>query len=439
VTDEGRERRVSDVAVVDGSDVLVVNGPDGPRLPQLDEGFPSPAQVFAAAGIGPGAAVAAPTRRVDGSPVRAVHLVTVERRPDGTEWLPLGRLVAPAGVVDAITRGLDEWTGRTPRPANRPAWYASGWSADADRWIDAQLAGLGRRRAGPSEPVKIWSLSAVLRVPTRTATDDAAADPVFFKAACDWFGAEPAITQTLAAIAPLTMPTVLAADSSRAWMLMSPLPGGGSEPSVGTAVAAATALARLQVTVVDHVPGLRAAGLPDRTLRPTCTGLAAVVEDSIELSQLTADERAAATAMLPWLLGRVEAFAQLGLPYSVAHGDLHLGNVAADDDTLTIFDWTDAAVSFPFLDATHLAASTRSDAEVGPRVLAAYADVWGEGYDRAVVDRMIDEAPLVNRVYQMVSYEGIYRSREPDSLWEMRGIVAQSLRQLIGQWRSATA
>jgi len=137
--------------------------------------------------------------------------------------------------------------------------------------------------------------------------------------------------------------------------------------------------------------------------------------------------------MLPWLIDRLEAFATVGLPYSVAHGDLHLGNLAVDGDEMTLYDWTDAAISFPFLDAAHLAASAR--AEVGGSVLAAYADVWSEGYDRVDVERMLELAPLLDRVYQMISYEGIYRSREPDSMWEMRGIVALSLRQLTEQWR----
>jgi aminoglycoside phosphotransferase (APT) family kinase protein len=198
-------------------------------------------------------------------------------------------------------------------------------------------------------------------------------------------------------------------------------------------------LARLQRQLVDRLPALRAAGLPDRTLQPTRAGLEAVVGDSVELPQLTADERAEATAMLPWLLDRLDTFADLGIPYSVAHGDLHLGNVAGHASAITLYDWTDAAAGFPFLDAVHLAASTRSDPAVGPRVLAAYSDVWSEGYDCADVEQMLGQAPLVNRIYQMISYEGIYRSREPDSLWEMRGIVALSLRQLIEQWHLSGA
>ena len=435
MTNGDSKQWVSLVAVTSGSDILAVPGPAGPRLPQIADGFPSPAQVLAAGGVGPDVAViAAPPRFVEGTPARIVHLVSVEdSSPAGTDWVSVDQLDEPADVRDAIGLGTDEWTGRVSRPANRPDWFAPGWSADADRWIDEQLEDLGRRRTGPSEPLKIWSLSAVLRIPTRTIDGDAPAAPVFFKATCEWFRTEPAFTKAIAAITPDHLPRVLAVDHARAWMLMDPLPGDGTEPPVAEAVPAAVVLARLQMELVGHLPVLRAAGLPDRTLQPTCAGLTAVVEDSVELSQLNADERADAIVMLPWLIDRLEAFATVGLPYSVAHGDLHLGNLAVDGDEMTLYDWTDAAISFPFLDAAHLAASAR--AEVGGSVLAAYADVWSEGYDRVDVERMLELAPLLDRVYQMISYEGIYRSREPDSMWEMRGIVALSLRQLTEQWR----
>lgn len=437
VTNDGREKRESVVAVVNGSDVLVVGGPSGPHLPCFDHGFPSPAQVFDAAGIGPDTGtIVAPTRHVGGTPAQIVHLVTVENRLDGTDWIPLDRLDATTAVLDTIRLGLDEWSGRVPRPANRPAWYACGWVEEADSWIDDRLAELGRRRAGASEPLKVWSLSAVFRIPTTTLDRDTPAAPVFFKAASEWFRAEPTFTEAIAAITPEHLPRVLAVDHTAAWMLMDPLPSGGERPPLDEAVPAVVILARLQIELLGHLPGLRADGMPDRTLHPTRAGLTAVVEDSIELDQLTTEERADATAMLPWLLDRLDAFDAIGLPYSVAHGDLHIGNVAVAGDERVLYDWTDAAISFPFLDAAHLAASAGE--EVGAKVLAAYADVWSEGYARADVERMLEQAPLLDRVYQMISYEGIYRSREPDSLWEMRGIVALSLRQLIEKWRAST-
>ena len=46
------------------------------------------------------------------------------------------------------------------------------------------------------------------------------------------------------------------------------------------------------------------------------------------------------------------------MPYTLGHGDLHLGNVALVDDHVLLFDWTDAAVTFPALDIALLARSS---------------------------------------------------------------------------------
>ena len=49
------------------------------------------------------------------------------------------------------------------------------------------------------------------------------------------------------------------------------------------------------------------------------------------------------------------------MPYTLGHGDLHLGNVALVDDHVLLFDWTDAAVTFPALDIALLARSSGVD------------------------------------------------------------------------------
>jgi hypothetical protein len=50
-------------------------------------------------------------------------------------------------------------------------------------------------------------------------------------------------------------------------------------------------MARIQMIMIGHLAELRAAGAPDRTLEPTLEGLAMIISDSLELDQLTAEER----------------------------------------------------------------------------------------------------------------------------------------------------
>jgi hypothetical protein len=56
--------------------------------------------------------------------------------------------------------------------------------------------------------------------------------------------------------------------------------------------------------------------------------------------------------------------------------------------------------------------------------------IWRDAFPEADVDRALALAPLVNKVFQAISYEGIYRAQEPAARWEMPGIVAATLREL---------
>ena len=128
------------------------------------------------------------------------------------------------------------------------------------------------------------------------------------------------------------------------------------------------------------------------------------------------------------------------MPYTLGHGDLHLGNVALVDDHVLLFDWTDAAVTFPALDIALLARSSGVSDSPADRdtILDAYAQVWRESYPEADVDEALRLAPLANQIYQTVSYEGIYRAQEERTRWEIGGVVARTLRSLAKQWRAST-
>lgn len=413
------------VAAVHGDRVRV--RPDGglPTVPGSD-GWAETAEVLAAAGD-PSGQIMAPAWRIDTDPATTVHLAEVG--PGDGPWLDLSRLDRLAHddqVRTAVLTGIAEHRGQRPHPAGRPAWFGPTWRAEADRWIDARLAEVALVRRGRGAVVKFWSLSVILAVPTD-------AGPVYFKAACDHFRAEPAITAVIARHVAAAVPELIAVDPVRGWMLMWALPDLGDERNPRLAPEVARTMASIQLVLSDHLDELAGAGTPDRTLGPTLAGLLEVVEDSLELDQLDASERRTAVAMLPWLTDRITALAEAGLPWSLGHGDLHLGNVAAAGDHLVIFDWTDAAVTFPVLDAALLARSAGD--EVAPAVRAAYAAVWRQAGLGAEVDAGLAMAPLVNTAYQAVTYEAIYRAQEPRTRWEMRGVVARALRYLGQQWR----
>ena len=199
-------------------------------------------------------------------------------------------------------------------------------------------------------------------------------------------------------------------------------------PPAGLGAAAARILANLQLRSLDHVREIEAVGVPVRGLAETRHVFDEILVSSIELDDLAQDELTAARALRDEVHAVFEELGSLGLPETLTHSDLHPGNVAHGSDALQLYDWSDAAVSHPFLDLVHLLRSIPEEEEAETR--AAYADVWRAAYPNVDVDRALELATQVNTIFQMVTYEQLCRSLEDASYWEMRGVVARFLRAL---------
>jgi len=371
-----------------------------------------------------GAVLVAPQLQVHEDPMVLLSVFSSRGEPVGGTWTPIDELAEDSATIAALRTAAAVADGSAPTPTHRTDWFRRSWYDEVEAWVDARLAERGRRRTGAVEAMGVWSLSAVLRVPCDPAP------PVWFKAACPHFHAEPALTRLVAEMAPDHAPRLVALDEDPAWLLMEDLPGAeddDEELPAGLGRAAARVAATLHVRSLDHLAEIEAAGVPIRDLATTRRRFDDVLDHSVELDQLSADEIAAARATRDDVHAVLEELSGLGIPDTLVHGDLHIGNVA-HGDTPVVFDWSDAAVSHPFLDLVLLAERLPEDQQAEAR--EAYAEVWRAERPGADVDRALALAPYANAVYQAISYEQIYATQEDASYWEMRGVVARFLRTL---------
>ena len=335
-------------------------------LPRVDVGDSSYAAALCGGGVN--AQAASPALLVRSAPRLILHVFAADPSdPPPPDWLSLDdldRLAEPPEVAAGVALAARQWLDPAARPAERPAVFCPGWRAAADAWIDDQLLRLGWQRTGPSEPVKLWSLSTVWRTPIRGAVES-----VYLKAAFPHFAAEAAITALLSTLLPGSVPDVVAVDTDRSWLLMRPL------PSVDPAgLASGIRLAGLQSMTLSNLTELRATGVAERGRAALLAGLHTVVTSSVELDLLSEPERGDVHAMEGWLATQVKALADCGLPETLVHGDLHLGNVAGCATAPMLYDWSDAAVAFPSLDVALLLFDTPADQHDG--VWTTYLDVW---------------------------------------------------------------
>ena len=412
------------------SSVVAVPTPDGPRLPRHPERWPDHRDLLSELRA-PDAVLVAPPWREDDGTVTYV-LVGSASGLEGAAWHPLDDLdplaLSPAAAA-GIRRAATEQVQGAPDDG-RAAWFRPGWRDRVDAWVDEVLPLHGCARTGPAEAIKIWSLSAVLRYPVLREGEEG---ELWFKATCEGFRTEPALTQAVCRLVPSVMPQVLAVEPDEAWMLMERI----DEPEEGVGAAhapdIARALARLQLDTLAERELLRRAGLPDRGLESTLASMRVVLHDSVEQHLMPEGLREAAAALEPWLEERLRSFWSHGLPDTLSHGDLHLGNVAWVRDHPVFFDWTDACLTHPFLDARHLAddAFGSGGEEARTAVWEAYAEAWRAACPGLDLDAAWAQVREAEAVFQMISYEQIYRAQPEVSRWELATVVVEILQKLV--------
>lgn len=273
--------------------------------------------------------------------------------------------------------------------------------AAADAWIRAHI-----EPTGAIEAVHERTWANVWRVPT-----DGGA--VFFKACAAVQAFEPRLTAELSARWPDDVPTVIAHDDARGWLLLAdagtPIAVFGNPPEAWLRVLPRYAelqrgeTAWTEEHLAHGVPDLRLAALPARF-------------DDVLRSDLPleADEIARLRSYAPRLAAEAIELAGAGIPESIQHDDLHMGNVYALGDGLRVLDWGDSSISHPF---ASLVVTFRFLEQVNglgrddpwfARLRDAYLEPWGSG--------LIETFEIARRVGAVA--HAIARKRQRDFLPE---------------------
>jgi aminoglycoside phosphotransferase (APT) family kinase protein len=295
------------------------------------------------------------------------------------------------GHREVLAAYLDE----VDPPAERAPWALRGWREQATAWLEAEVSRLGHRLESV-EQVKQWSISTILRIRTD--------GPVLYlkaSAQLPLFVDEAQVTAALAEHFPDAVPEPLALHPE-GWVLLADLgdPVGWSAP-VETRAEMLARFARLQRESAALTRELLAAGCLDRRL-PV---LESQLDGLVDVARLTDEEREQLRGRLPELKAACRRLGEQGLPPTLVHGDLHLGNVARPAGQLVYFDWTDACVAHPFIDLHSL--QWESDDANRAALLDAYLTEWEGVVPEERLREAARLAAVVTPLHHAVSYQHI--------------------------------
>ncbi len=243
-------------------------------------------------------------------------------------WTPPARLgwgsppgALPTPLRDRARTWLAELRGLEPIPDLRARWSRPGWQARARDWIDEALAAAGRARTGPIEVRRIWTITALMRVPT----DGGAA---WFKGVFPLFAREPIVTSLLSTALPHLLPRVLGCDEAEGWLLLDDVPG----PEIGMSTdaeairGAVAGLVAIQRATIDRRDELAALDLAHRPLTALATQLASAISNADALGgHAVSPDRIGQVAA--WVAEQASWLDGLGFPEVVLHGDFNRANV----------------------------------------------------------------------------------------------------------------
>jgi Ser/Thr protein kinase RdoA (MazF antagonist) len=217
------------------------------------------------------------------------------------------------------------------------------------------------------------------------------------------------------------VPDVLAVEPEQGWLLMADLGGRplGELPPTEWA-AALRAHARLQRSWVGRAEELEVVGTPQRSLVSLADELETWGTDAPLVARMGVETHERWLAALPELRQACRRLDALGPGLSLVHGDLHQWNVMSTDSGVRIFDWSDAAVSHPFIDPAAML-SRVPDPATRAALLDAYLAEWREVCAPTELAEARRLAMVVGSLYQVESYCRELPQLLPDDVGSMVG------------------
>ena len=315
-----------------------------------------------------------------------------------------------SAAVAAVPTDTQENKNTNPRSAEIP-WQGpnrAAWLEEVQAWLKPRVERQGQQIVGPLHCVRDRPWAIVLRVPCSRG-------PLFFKALAPDGKYELAIMETLGPRWNDRLPTVLASEPRRGWVLME---GHGRTLREHLGGADSTNLwlqllpkfAQMQMIEMPW----RAMGVPDRRPRVLPAQFRALLgkSDVLRLGQVDglSHER---LEELHKLLPEFDACCDALTAHAptINHGDLHDRNVLVHDGHYRFIDFGDAEVSHPLgvllmpCQKNVPAWFSKQGRQQLRRMCGAYLDAWRDHRDAATLRSLLGPALWVAHVARALAWE----------------------------------
>ncbi len=300
--------------------------------------------------------------------------------------------------------------------ADLPArWESEEWLAALESWLVPALDAVGVHTTGPvvRDRVRFWSVVA------RVETD---AGRVWVKENAPSQAFEAALVEVVDTLVPDAVATPLAVDRHRGWLatadLGPPMWHDEAVPPLADWLDVVQRYAVVQQVLADQAPAVLATGVPTfpESADDVLAWVEALVDDSRSLPdadprRLDDPEAAAVVDGLPRIAAAAERLAASGIPPSLQHNDLHLGNAfRRPDGAIAVIDLGDALWTHPLTTARIPLWTVRNRFGLAPddpamlRAVDAYLEPWTDRWDRSALRDLLADAERISCLHRAESW-----------------------------------
>ena len=354
----------------------------------------------------------------------------------GATWVGPAELellhVPDPGVRELVNAWFNRQSGE--RPSSGPAWTHSGWYIEALAWAVGRLSDIGVMATRTPEQLRASERAFVMRIRSHSET-------FYFRAAPFVFAHEPPLMQWLALTYPLNVPEVVAADAQRGWLLLREAGSGAmplsEEREEEVWYRAVRRMAEIQLDTVRNVNELRSLGCPARGLDVLARRLPRLCADSSVMmlghtGGMSRRDIQRTASLAPTLLALCEELASFHLPDCLDYGDLRAANIFSTVTEPVYLDWSDAAISHPFVavcglldDAVRLLPSSSREAQ--RRLRDSYLGPWRAVADNDRLVRAFEVARLLAPFHRAAT---VHAELLPATgfTWELEPVIPALLR-----------
>jgi len=364
----------------------------------------------------------------------AFAIEIVDKSTPKGHWLSLQELATmdankfdQADIVQTIILEMDN----DEIPKGRPKWAEAGWYEKTDAWITSTLENLGYKVKEISL-VKTWNISCVQKVETDKGD-------VYFKANYDFplFSDEAALYAFLRKDFPKNTPEILAANVEDGYFLLKGYSFASKESVYENQHKLLKQAFEFHKAYSNQKEAVLEIPCADRSLEFLAQQLVPILEADYVQEQSSQEDLDYLKANFSKIQAIAKELDDGSIPHTLIHGDLHMGNVAFDNDNTVFLDWTDGCYSHPFFDATHDIYFWK-DRALADKLRDEYIALWVEHLDDVTYDELLRLWNIAVPLYllqRVVTDHSFVENMEVSSQYEFKEGCVWFLSQAIQKFK----